>query len=40
VPDERRRYVVLKAYFDGSGKSDDPNVKAITLAGFSASEAL
>jgi hypothetical protein len=37
LPDERRRYVALKAYYDGSGKSE-PGHEAITLAGIAASE--
>jgi hypothetical protein len=37
IPNEQRRYVALRGYFDGSGKNS-PEYRAITLAGLSASE--
>jgi hypothetical protein len=38
LPDERRRYVVIKAYYDGANKSHEPGY--LTLAGLAASESL
>ena len=39
-PNERLRYAVLKGYFDGSGKSDNPTTQAVTLAGLTAQESV
>jgi uncharacterized protein DUF3800 len=35
---EGLRLMTVKAYFDGSGKSDDPNVYSVALAGYVATE--
>jgi hypothetical protein len=39
TPNEQRRYVALRGYFDGSGRNE-PQHKAMTLAGLSASESV